>query len=89
MRVAIFTETYFPYISGVVTHIQTLRDALIEQGHEVLIVTTSPRHKQHTLKDGVLYCPSITLKRIYGAGLTSPLNRERYEIVRKLSLIHI
>lgn len=91
MRVAIFTETYFPYISGVVTHIQTLRDALIEQGHEVLIVTTSPRHKQHTLKDGVLYCPSITLKRIYGAGLTSPLNRERYEIVRKFNpdVLHI
>lgn len=91
MRIAIFTETYFPYISGVVTHIQTLRECLEEQGHQVLIVTASPRHKQHTLIDGVLYCPSILLKRIYGAGLTSPLNRERYEIVRRFDpdIIHI
>lgn len=91
MRIAIFTETYFPYISGVVTHIQTLRECLEERGHQVLIVTASPRHKQHTLKDGVLYCPSILLKRIYGAGLTSPVNRERYEIVRQFApdIIHI
>ena len=28
MKVAIFTEYYFPFISGVVTHIQTLKEAL-------------------------------------------------------------
>ena len=83
MKVAIFTETYFPYISGVVTHIQTLRDALVEQGHEVLIITASPKYKRHTLKDGVLYCPALTLKRIYGASLASPLNQERFDIVKK------
>lgn len=27
MKVAIFTETYFPFISGVVTHIKTLKES--------------------------------------------------------------
>ena len=42
MKVAIFTEYYFPFISGVVTHIQTLKEALEDEGHEVLIVTLDP-----------------------------------------------
>ena len=43
MRVAIFSECYFPFISGVVTHIDMLKQALEEQGHEVMIVTTNPK----------------------------------------------
>ena len=43
MKVAIFTEYYFPFISGVVTHIQTLKEALEDEGHEVLIVTLDPK----------------------------------------------
>lgn len=57
MKVAIFTETYFPFISGVVTHIKTLKESLEHAGHEVLIVTTSPKAVCHYVKDGVLYCP--------------------------------
>ena len=33
MRIAIFAETYFPFISGIVTHIQTLKESLEESGH--------------------------------------------------------
>ena len=47
MRIAIFTETYFPFISGVVTHIETLKQGLEAQGHQVLIVTTSPSVEKH------------------------------------------
>ncbi len=54
MKVAIFTETYFPFISGVVTHIKTLKESLEHAGHEVLIVTTSPKAVCHYVKDGVL-----------------------------------
>lgn len=32
MRIAIFAETYFPFISGVVTHIQTLKNGLEAEG---------------------------------------------------------
>ena len=50
MKVAIFTETYFPFISGVVTHIKTLKESLEHAGHEVLIVTTSPKAVCHYVK---------------------------------------
>lgn len=37
MKIAMFTEGYDPFVNGVVTSIKTLRHALEEQGHEVVI----------------------------------------------------
>lgn len=34
MKIAIFTETYFPFISGVVTHIETLKNCLEREKSE-------------------------------------------------------
>ncbi len=91
MRIALFTETYFPFISGVVTHVQTLKECLESHGHEVLIVTTNPKAVCHYIKDGILYCPAIPLKRIYGYGVANPLNLERLRIIRDFNtdLLHI
>ena len=91
MKVAIFTETYFPFISGVVTHIKTLKESLEHAGHEVLIVTTSPKAVCHYVKDGVLYCPAIPLKRIYGYGLSNPVNIQRLRIIQDFDpdIIHL
>ena len=47
MRIALFVETYLPYINGVVTHIKVLKDGLTALGHEVLIVTADPHAKHH------------------------------------------
>ncbi|MDR2976112.1 MAG: glycosyltransferase family 4 protein [Streptococcaceae bacterium] len=41
MRIGIFSDTYFPQISGVSTSIKTLRDELTRQGHIVYIFTTT------------------------------------------------
>lgn len=91
MKIAIFTETYFPFISGVVTHIEMLKNCLVENGHEVLIVTTSPKARCHFVKDGVLYCPAIPLKRIYGYGISNPLNIQRLLIIKDFNpdILHI
>ncbi|KIO94617.1 Glycosyltransferase LafA, responsible for the formation of Glc-DAG [Levilactobacillus brevis] len=35
MNIGIFTDTYFPQVSGVATSIKTLRDQLEKQGHQV------------------------------------------------------
>jgi 1,2-diacylglycerol 3-alpha-glucosyltransferase len=37
MKIALFAEGYDPFVNGVVTSIKTLRHALEEQGHEVVI----------------------------------------------------
>lgn len=91
MRIAIFTEYYFPFISGVVTHIKTLKDELEQQGHQVLIVTADPKASTHYLKDGVLYCPAKGVKKIYGYGVTLPISLKRLEYIKKFNpdIIHI
>ena len=41
MRIGIFTETYTPYISGLVTSEVMLKNALEKLGHEVYVVTAN------------------------------------------------
>jgi 1,2-diacylglycerol 3-alpha-glucosyltransferase len=91
MRIAIFTETYLPYINGVVTHIKILRDGLILTGHDVLIVTADKNVRSHILHDGVLRCPALEFKKIYGYGISSPLSNTRQRMIKDFNpdIIHI
>lgn len=41
MRVGMFTDSYFPQISGVATSIKVLKEELEAQGHDVIIFTTT------------------------------------------------
>nr|MDQ2935329.1 glycosyltransferase [Chloroflexota bacterium] len=43
MRVAIFTETYLPYLSGVTVSTEALARGLGRAGHDVLLVAPRPR----------------------------------------------
>lgn len=43
MNIALFTETYLPYINGVVTHVKSLKDGLEQKGHNVLVVSAEDR----------------------------------------------
>lgn len=47
MRIGIFTDTYPPFINGVSTSIAMLEKALIEEGHEVFIVTVNPENMSY------------------------------------------
>jgi 1,2-diacylglycerol 3-alpha-glucosyltransferase len=91
MKIAIFTETYLPFINGVVTHIQTLRAGLIAAGHQVLIVTLDPSAYQAYQSQGILYCPAIPLKKIYGYGIANPLNLQRLHLLQQFDpdIIHL
>ncbi|KRN27765.1 glycosyl transferases group 1 family protein [Lactobacillus selangorensis] len=44
MNVGIFTDTYFPQVSGVATSIKTLKENLEKKGHAVYIFTTTDPH---------------------------------------------
>ena len=41
MRIGIFTDSYTPYISGLVTSELMLKEALEKQGHTVYVVTAN------------------------------------------------
>ena len=46
MRILIFTEVLAPYVSGISSYVDVLKNGLEELSHQVLIVTSSPRIKE-------------------------------------------
>ena len=72
MRIGIFTETYTPYISGLVTSEVMLKHALEKQGHEVYVVTANLESFKYEYdeKERVLKIPGLPTG-IYDSRLTS------------------
>ncbi|MDR0433719.1 MAG: glycosyltransferase [Gracilibacteraceae bacterium] len=91
MRIALFTEMYLNAINGVVTHVRALARGLRSMGHEVLIVTADASAGYHYLKDGVLHCPALRVRRIYGYGAALPISSQRLALIRSFDpdIIHI
>lgn len=54
MKIALFTDTYFPQVSGVATSIKILKEELEAQGHHVVIFTTTdpdaPEHEENIVR---------------------------------------
>jgi 1,2-diacylglycerol 3-alpha-glucosyltransferase len=73
------------------THIKTLRDGLQEQGHEVLIVTADKNCKRHYVKDGILHCPALEIKRFCGVEAAAPYSYTRFKLLEDFNpdIIHI
>ena len=91
MKIVLFTETYLPFINGVVTHVVSLKEGLEKLGHEVLVVTACPSAKKHYIKDNILYCPAKLSKKLYNYGLATPFSKERLRILQEFNpdIIHI
>lgn len=72
MRIGIFTETYTPYISGLVTSEVMLKKALEKLGHEVYVVTANLEsfHYEYDEKERVLKVPGVPTG-IYDSRLTA------------------
>ena len=74
MRIGIFSETYTPYISGLVTSEVMLKNALEKQGHEVYVVTANLESFKYEYdeKERILKIPGLPTG-IYDSRLTSML----------------
>lgn len=72
MRIGIFTETYTPYISGLVTSEVMLKKGLEKLGHEVYVVTANLEsfHYEYNEEEHVLKVPGIPTG-IYDSRLTA------------------
>ena len=91
MRIGIFTETWAPYISGLVTSEVMLKNALEKQGHEVYVVTANLDgfKYEYDEKERVLKVPGIPTG-IYDSRLTSIYPIRAINKIRswKLDVIH-
>lgn len=86
LNIGLFTDTYFPQVSGVATAIKTLRDELIAQGHHVYIFTSSDPRATDSPEDGIYRFASVPFvsfkdRRIAFSGWFKALR-----IARKLQL---
>lgn len=69
MKIALFSDTYAPDINGVATSTKILRNALIEKGHDVLIVTSElPSDSDYidSPTDNILRVPGVEVSKLYG-----------------------
>lgn len=91
MRIGIFTETYTPYISGLVTSEVMLKNALEKQGHEVYVVTANLESfkYEYNIEEKVLRIPGLPTG-IYDSRLTSIYPIQAVNKIRswKLDVIH-
>ena len=85
MRIAIFTDTYPPYINGVSTSCFNLANALKERGHDVLVVAPRPTDGRMEQIGNVLYIPGIDLKKMYGFRLTNIFANKPIKIIKKFN----
>lgn len=90
MRVGLFTDTYFPQVSGVATSIRTLKEELEKLGHEVYIFTATDKGVKRYEDPTIIRLPSVpfisfTDRRVVYRGLLSS-----YKIAKtyKLDIIH-
>lgn len=59
MRIAFFTETWFPNVDGVVVAISSARNELERRGHEIFVLTAGGRRKNKNNSGRVFSFPSI------------------------------
>ena len=91
MRIGIFTDTYLPYISGLVTSELMLKKSLEAMGHEVFVVTANLDSFKYIndKENNVIYIPGVPIG-IYDARLTGIYSTRAINQIRKwkLDIIH-
>ncbi len=91
MRIGIFTDTYLPYVSGLVTSELMLKRSLESMGHEVFVVTANLESFKfiNDKKEKVIKVPGLPIG-IYDARLTGIYSVSAINVIRKwkLDIIH-
>ena len=90
MKVALFTDTYPPFINGVSTSCFNLVKTLKEHGHDVIVVTTRNDKGKVEYKDGIIKMPGVPLGFMYDYRLTNFYNGKVVRMLKKfgVELIH-
>ncbi|MEA3493314.1 MAG: glycosyltransferase [Candidatus Margulisiibacteriota bacterium] len=88
MKVALFTNAYLPYLSGITLSIKTLKDELRARGHTVFIVGPKyPGHKEHDPQ--ILRLPSLPAT-YPGYRFVFPYSHKAFKLLKekKIDIIH-
>jgi len=87
MKIGLFTDTYYPQISGVAASVSTLKEQLISRGHDVYIFTTTdPKAEKDELNVYRLQSLPFVSKRRIGLCILPRLKKLVYKL--NIDLIH-
>lgn len=89
MRIGLFTDSYYPHISGVSTSIAMLKNALEEMGHTVYIVAPSKKYS-YDKKNRIIWIPGIK-PGFYEIRIAKTYSIRAMKIIKnewKLDIIH-
>lgn len=91
MNIAIFTDTYPPYINGVATSTFNLVKVLKQHGHRVIVVTARYNDGPLEMIDDIIYMPGIPIKKMYGYRLTAFYSSTIFNYLQEFNteVIHI
>ncbi|OGB87215.1 hypothetical protein A3J44_01885 [candidate division WOR-1 bacterium RIFCSPHIGHO2_02_FULL_45_12] len=87
MKIAFFSNSYLPYLSGVTISVKTLKDELVALGHEVFIVGPQyPGHQETDPKILRLFSlpatyPGYRFVFPYSPGIFARLKREKIDLI--------
>lgn len=84
VRIAVFTDSWYPYVSGVVRSIDTFREQLRVQGHEVLIF--APSYRRQEPEPDVFRFPALPAPTNAGFALALPFAPRVGRMLRELSV---
>ncbi len=91
MRIGLFTDTYPPYINGVSTSVQMLKNALEKKGHKVYVITVNNSSIKYNYdeENHVMRIPGVPIG-IYDYRLTSIYPLKIINLMKswKLDVIH-
>lgn len=90
MNIALFTDTYPPFINGVSTSCYNLAKTFREHGHRVIVVTPRTTNGKLEFKDDIIYMPGFELKNLYGFRATRLYDKNVCKILKEnnIELIH-
>ncbi|NLJ70846.1 MAG: glycosyltransferase family 4 protein [Clostridiaceae bacterium] len=92
MRIGLFSDTYYPEISGVATSVYELRNSLIEAGQEVFVFTVSNPEVDpiDSFKNNTYRIPSMPFVTLKERRIGIPVLKNYIKIIKKfnLDLIH-
>jgi len=84
MNIGIFTDTYYPQVSGVVTSTMILRHELIRLGHNVTIITVT--HPDVEEQEGIIRLPSLPFFLLPSQRVVMIYSRKIMNKIKKLDL---
>ena len=89
MRIGLFTDSYYPHVSGVSTSVEMLKDALEEMGHTVYLVAPNKKFS-YDKKNRIIWIPGFR-PGFYELRVAEAYSKKAMKIIKnewKLDIIH-